>query len=46
LSPLSPPESIPDGENMEVLAGSKRSRTSSNSHRAALQAAGLQPVAI
>jgi len=45
FEPLSPPESIPDGENMEVLLAVAQEDLI-NSHVAALQAAGLQPVAI
>jgi type IV pilus assembly protein PilM len=45
FEPLAPPESIPDGENMDVLLAVAQ-QDLINSHVAALQAAGLQPVAI
>jgi type IV pilus assembly protein PilM len=43
--PLSPPEQVPDGENMDVLLAVAQ-QDLIDSHVAALQAAGLQPVAI
>src|SRR5207249_4858861 len=43
--PLSPPEQVPDGESMDVLLAVAQEDLI-NSHVAALQAAGLQPVAI